>query len=205
MKALVLSWEETRGQLAPAHHGTALELLSTDSPGAVTRVLCLRPPPRSDAFARRFRRCSGLIGVTFRCRFLQLHHVGTRVWTFAAFETFPSCLPFGVFLVIPEGFHGVFVHRLNGTFIINVNHYRKCWNAYVCTNPHHNQPLFVEFCTNPDGRFSVWKCCQSSVGCSISRPCCWFNCVAVQITTGILEKLSEAKKFVPTFRRLLWR
>lgn len=59
---------------------------------------------------------------------------GLESGRFAAFETFPSCLPFGVFLVIPEGFHGVFVHRLNGTFIINVNHYRKCWNAYVCTN-----------------------------------------------------------------------
>lgn len=59
---------------------------------------------------------------------------GSRVWMFAATETFPSCLTFGVFFGIPEGFHGVFVYQLNGTFIINVNHYRKRWNAYVCTN-----------------------------------------------------------------------
>lgn len=32
------SWEETRGQFAPIHHGTTLKLLSTDSPSVVTRV-----------------------------------------------------------------------------------------------------------------------------------------------------------------------
>lgn len=44
------------------------------------------------------------------------------------FIIFTLVLHFIVFFVIPEGFHGVFVHQLNGTFIINVNHYRKCCN-----------------------------------------------------------------------------
>lgn len=120
------------------------------------------------------------------------------------FETFPSCLAFGVFLVIPEGFHGVFVHRLNGTFIINVNHYRKCWNAYVCTNRtitshclwNSAQILMEEF---PSENVAKALLAVASVGHVVD-----LTVLQSRLQQEFWGKLSEAKKmFVPTFRRLL--
>lgn len=71
------SWEEPRGPLAPTHHGTALELLSSRA-AAVPRVLCLRRRPRSDAVARRAVDVLGSSVTRSRT------NEGTRVWMFAA-------------------------------------------------------------------------------------------------------------------------
>lgn len=190
-----LSWEETRGQLAPTHHGTALELLSTDS---LCCDSCLLFASSSSSFRRVCSgggRCSGLSSDPFSCRFLLLNHGWMK-----ALES--GCL---LPLRLPQLSYIwcilCYSRSVSWSLCTSVKWYiyNKCkplQEVLECIRLyklHHNQPVFVEFCTNPDGRISFWKCCQSSVDCSIGRSC-YFNCIAVQITTGILEKLSETKK-----------
>lgn len=201
-----LSWEETGARLAPTP-GTALELLSTDSPGAVTRVLCLRRPPPSGAFARR------AVNVLFS----SVTRSGADFCSWIMDEWRHSSLdvccrrdssPLSYIWCILCYSRGVSQSLCTSVKWYIYNKCKPLMEALECIRLyklHHNQPLFVEFCTNPDGRISFWKCCQSSVDCRISRSCCYFNCIAVQVTTGILEKLSEVKNVCSTIQKVLWR